>query len=133
MTTPSYQVLFTDVGGVIATNGWDTELRHRMVSHFGLEHGAVNSRHRLMFDSYERGHITLEQYLRWTVFYEPRPCEMEEVKEWMFEQGRLLPNTYELFQKVKARHGIKIALISNEGAGLTQDRVRRFRLDALAD
>lgn len=133
MTTPSYQVLFTDVGGVIATNGWDTELRHRMVSHFGLEHGAVNSRHRLMFDSYERGHITLEQYLRWTVFYEPRPFEMEEVKEWMFEQGRLLPNTYELFQKVKARHGIKIALISNEGAGLTQDRVRRFRLDALAD
>jgi putative hydrolase of the HAD superfamily len=34
---------------------------------------------------------------------------------------------------VKARHGIKIALISNEGAGLTQDRVRRFRLEALAD
>lgn len=133
MAHPRFKILFTDVGGVIATNGWDTDLRHRMVKHFGLDHAAVDSRHRLMFDSYERGHLSLEQYLRWTVFFETRAFGMEDVKRWMFEQGKLLPGAYDLFGRVKARHGVKIALISNEGAGLTEDRVNRFRLGELAD
>lgn len=104
-----------------------------MVKHFNLDHAAVNSRHRLMFDSYERGHLSLDQYLRWTVFYEPRPFETEEVKRWIFAQGRLLPGVYDLFQRVKMKHGLKVALISNEGEGLTNDRVNRFRLRELAD
>lgn len=133
MAHSRFKALFTDVGGVIATNGWDTDLRGRMVSHFGLDHAAVNSRHRLMFDSYERGHLTLEQYLQWTVFYEPRRFEMDDVKQWMFEQGKLLPGTYDLLRRVKSRQALKIALVSNEGAGLTEDRVRRFRLDEIAD
>lgn len=133
MAHSRFKALFTDVGGVIATNGWDTELRGRMVTHFGLDHAAVNSRHRLMFDSYERGHLTLDQYLKWTVFYEPRHFAIEDVKRWMFEQGKLLPGTYDLFHRVKARHALKIALVSNEGAELTEDRVRRFRLGELAD
>jgi putative hydrolase of the HAD superfamily len=133
MVPSRFKAVFTDVGGVIATNGWDTGLRAAMVRHFRLDHAAVNSRHRLMFDSYERGHLSLEQYLKWTVFYEPRPFEIDDVKRWMFEQGKLLPGTYDLFRRVKAQHGVKIALISNEGAGLTEDRVRRFGLGELAD
>jgi len=133
MAHPQFKILFTDVGGVLATNGWDTELRHNMVKHFGLDHAAVNARHRLMFDSYERGHLSLDQYLQWTVFFEPRSFRMEDVKVWMFEQGKLLSGVYDLFRRVKERHGLKIALISNEGDGLTQDRVKRFRLGELAD
>lgn len=133
MVHPRFKILFTDVGGVLATNGWDTDLRCNMVKHFGLDQAAVDSRHRLMFDSYERGHLSLEQYLQWTVFFEPRSFRMDDVKLWMFAQGRLLPGAYDLFRRVKARHGLKIALISNEGAGLTQDRVDRFRLGELAD
>src|SRR5690242_2106950 len=133
MAHPRFKILFTDVGGVLATNGWDTDLRCNMVNHFGLDQAEVDSRHRLMFDSYERGHLSLDQYLQWTVFFEPRPFRMEDVKLWMFEQGKLLPGTYDLFRRVKARHGLKIALISNEGVGLTEDRVHRFRLGELAD
>jgi putative hydrolase of the HAD superfamily len=133
MAHPHFKILFTDVGGVIATNGWDTELRRNMVNHFGLDHESVATRHRLMFDSYERGHLSLDQYLQWTVFFEPRPFRIEDVKLWMFEQGKLLPGAYDMFGRVKTRHGLKIALISNEGAGLTEDRVRRFRLGELAD
>jgi putative hydrolase of the HAD superfamily len=133
MTHTRFKVLFSDVGGVIATNGWDTGLRHKMVEHFGLDHAEVNSRHRLMFDSYERGHLSLEQYLEWTVFFEPRRFRADDVKRWMFEQGQLLPGVYELFRRVKEKHRLKIALISNEGEGLTADRVKRFRLGELAD
>jgi putative hydrolase of the HAD superfamily len=133
MANSRCKVLFTDVGGVIATNGWDTELRAGMVHHFGLHGKEVDSRHRLMFDSYERGKLSLEEYLRWTVFYEPRSFSVHEVKQWMFEQGRLLPGTFELYRRVKAKNGVKLALISNEGEGLTQDRVERFGLGDLAD
>ena len=50
-----------------------------------------------------------------------------------FDQASQLPGTYDLYKKVKAKHRLKFALISNEGGGLTQDRVKRFRLDELAD
>ncbi len=133
MATSRYKAVFTDVGGVIATNGWDTPLRTTMVEHFRLDHKEVDSRHQLMFDSYERGNLTFEQYLNWTVFYEPRPFTLEEVRQWIFDQARMLPGTYDLYKKVKAKNGVKLALISNEGGGLTEDRVRRFRLGELAD
>lgn len=133
MATSRYKAVFTDVGGVIATNGWDTPLRLTMVERFQLDHKEVDSRHQLMFDSYERGNLTFEEYLNWTVFYEPRPFTLEEVRQWIFDQAQMLPGTYDLYKKVKAKNGIKLALISNEGGGLTEDRVRRFRLGELAD
>lgn len=133
MATSRYKAVFSDVGGVIATNGWDTPLRATMVEHFGLDQQEVDSRHQLMFDSFERGNLTFDEYLNWTVFYEPRPFTVEEVRQWVFDQARMLPGTYDLYKKVKAKNGIKLALISNEGGGLTEDRVRRFRLGELAD
>lgn len=133
MCASPYKAIFTDVGGVIATNGWDTPLREKMVENFSLNQKEIDDRHHLMFDSYERGNLTLEDYLKWTVFYEPRPFSAEEVRQWIFDQARLLPGTYDLYQKVKIRCGIKLALISNEGAGLTEDRVKRFQLRELAD
>ncbi|MGA8593803.1 MAG: HAD hydrolase-like protein [Bryobacteraceae bacterium] len=133
MATSRYKAVFSDVGGVIATNGWDTPLRATMVEHFRLDQKEVDSRHQLMFDSFERGNLTFDEYLNWTVFYEPRPFTVEEVRQWVFDQARMLPGTYDLYKKVKAKNGIKLALISNEGGGLTEDRVRRFRLGELAD
>lgn len=133
MGASPYKAIFTDVGGVIATNGWDTPLRERMVEHFSLNQKEIDDRHHLMFDSYERGNLTLEDYLNWTVFYEQRSFSLEELRQWIFDQARPLPGAYDLYQKVKARGGIKLALISNEGAGLTEDRVKRFRLRELAD
>jgi putative hydrolase of the HAD superfamily len=133
MAKSRYKAVFTDVGGVIATNGWDTPLRAKMVEHFQLDHKEVDSRHQLMFDSYERGNLTFEQYLNWTIFYEPRPFALDEVRQWIFNQAEMLPGTYELYKTVKQKNGIKLAIISNEGGGLTEDRVRRFRLGELAD
>lgn len=133
MGAPAYKAIFSDVGGVIATNGWDTPLREKMVAQFELNQKDVDSRHQLMFDSFERGNLTFDEYLKWTIFYEPRNFTPEEVRKWIFDQGSVLPGTYDLYKKIKAKHGVKFALISNEGAELTQDRVARFRLDELAD
>jgi putative hydrolase of the HAD superfamily len=133
MNNSRFKVLFTDIGGVIATNGWDSALRARVIKHFHLDPEETASRHNLVFDSYERGHMTFEDYLRWTIFYKPRPFTVEEARSYVYEQGKLLPGTYEMYRKVKADNGIKLAMISNEGSGLTQHRVARFKLRELAD
>jgi putative hydrolase of the HAD superfamily len=104
-----------------------------MVKHFELDEEEVDRRHHLTFDSYERGHLTLEKYLEWTVFYELRPFTVEDVKQWMFAEAKPLPGTYDLYQAVKRKHNLRLGIISNEGSGLVQDRVKRFRLDELAD
>jgi putative hydrolase of the HAD superfamily len=133
MQNSRFKILFTDIGGVIATNGWDSALRAKVVKHFNLDPEETVSRHRLVFDAFENGTMTFEDYLRWTIFYKPRPFTVEEARAFVYDQGRLLPGTYGMYQKVKARNNIKLAMISNEGSGLSQDRVARFKLRELAD
>ena len=133
MNNSRYKVLFTDIGGVIATNGWDTALRTKVVKHFHLDPEETASRHNLVFDAYERGNMTFEDYLRWTIFYKPRPFTVEEARSYVYDQSKMLPGTYGMYQKVKANNGIKLAMISNEGSGLTQHRVAKFKLRELAD
>lgn len=133
MQNSRFRILFTDVGGVIATNGWDSALRTRVVKHFDLDPEETVNRHRLVFDAFENGKMTFEDYLRWTIFYKPRPFTLEEARSFVYGQGQLLPGTYGMYQKVKNRNKIKLAMISNEGSGLSQDRVDRFKLRELAD
>jgi putative hydrolase of the HAD superfamily len=133
MPNSRYKIIFTDVGGVIATNGWDTPLRQKVVNHFHLDADEVDSRHHLVFDAYESGKIPFDEYLRWTIMYESRPFSLEEVRTYVFDQGQMLPGMYDLYQRVKSKNGIKLALISNEGGGLTENRVEKFKLRELAD
>lgn len=133
MQNSRYKILFTDVGGVIATNGWDSTLRRRVVEHFNLDPRETEGRHRLVFDAYEHGKMTFEDYLRWTIFYKPRPFTVEEARSYVYDQGKLLPGTYDMYGQVKAKNKVKLALISNEGSGLTQNRVAKFKLAELAD
>jgi putative hydrolase of the HAD superfamily len=133
MQNSRFKILFTDVGGVIATNGWDSALRAKVVKHFNLDPEETANRHALVFDAFENGKMTFENYLRWTIFYKTRPFTVEDAREFVYGQGQLLPGTYGMYRKVKARSKIKLAMISNEGSGLSQDRVTRFNLRELAD
>lgn len=132
-STSRYHIIFTDVGGVLATNGWDTDVRLRTAARFRIEKKEMESRHHLVFDSYERGNLSIEEYLHWTVFFKPRPFSMEEVRQFIYDQGKLLPGTSDMLRRVKAANGVKMGIISNEGGGLTEDRARKFKLRELAD
>ncbi len=50
-----FRVLYSDIGGVLGTNGWDTNLRMTIAAHYGVDFESIEKRHQLMFDSYERG------------------------------------------------------------------------------
>lgn len=134
MKTPTaITCLFVDVGGVLLTNGWDRHIRKRAAAHFKLELAEMEERHGLTFDTYEEGKITLEEYLGRVVFYKPRPFTRAQFRRFMFAQSRAYPEMIELVDQLKARHGLKIAVVSNEGRELNAYRIRKYRLDRFVD
>lgn len=125
--------LFTDLGGVLLTNGWDRGLRKTVAAHFGVDPAEMDERHHLTYDTYEAGKISLSEYLRRVVFWEPRGFTEGQVVDFMLEQARCFPEMIELVQRVKDRNGLKVAVVSNEGRELTADRIRRFGLKEFVD
>jgi putative hydrolase of the HAD superfamily len=125
--------LFTDLGGVLLTNGWDRGLRKLVATHFEIDAAEMDERHHLTYDTYEAGKISLSVYLERVVFWEPRPFTEEQVVAFMLEQARCFPEMIELYKRVKEKNGLKIVVVSNEGRELTADRIRRFKLKEFVD
>ncbi len=125
--------LFLDVGGVLLTNGWDHHARKRAATNFKLELAEMEDRHHLTFDTYEEGKLTLEEYLGRVVFYQKRPFTRAQFRRFMFAQSKPYPEMIELVAQLKVRHGLKIAVVSNEGRELNAYRIRKFKLDRLVD
>jgi putative hydrolase of the HAD superfamily len=125
--------LFLDIGGVLLTNGWDRGIRTHAAEKFGLDYEEMNERHHLTFDTYEEGKLTLDQYLNRVVFYQERPFSREEFKKFMYSQSQSFPDMIELMCGLKARYGLQIAAISNEGRELTVYRVQQFQLRSFID
>lgn len=128
--------LFTDLGGVLLTNGWDHDLRRRTAEHFGLspaQIAAMDDRHHLTYDTYESGKMGLSAYLDRVIFYEPHDFTKDDVIAFVLGEARAFPDMIDLVCQLKASHGLKVAVVSNEGRELTVDRIRRFRLDDFVD
>jgi putative hydrolase of the HAD superfamily len=125
--------LFLDIGGVLLTNGWDHQARKLAAKTFDLDLDEMEDRHHLTFDTYEVGKLTLEQYLSRVVFYQKQPFTRGQFRKFMFAQSRPFPQMIELVRKLKARYGLKIAVVSNEGRELTVYRIQHFKLDGFVD
>ncbi len=127
------KTLFVDIGGVLLTDGWNHHARERVAAHFQLEFAALNARHDLVFPAYEEGKCTLEEYLDWTVFHEQRPFTRDEFRELMFAQSKPYPEMIDFIARLKARHGLKVVVVSNEGRELNSYRIHEFKLNELVD
>ena len=125
--------LFLDVGGVLLSNGWGHQSRALAAKTFNLNLEEMEDRHHLTFDTYEVGKLTLEEYLSRTVFYEERPFTRDQFREFMFAQSKPYPEMIELAARLKTRHGLKIAVVSNEGRELNAYRIRKFKLSGMVD
>jgi putative hydrolase of the HAD superfamily len=131
--TPSIKTLFLDIGGVLLTNGWDHEARHRACDTFGLDHAEIDERHHLTFDTYEEGKLSLDSYLKRVVFYEERPFTPEAFRQFMFDQSQPFEEAIDLVRVLKAHFGLKTAAVSNEGRELTIYRIQQFDLGSVID
>ncbi len=125
--------LFLDIGGVLLTNGWDRQARHRAVETFDLDINELNERHHLTFDTYEQGKLSLDEYLSRVVFYEDRTFTRSEFQHFMFNQSKELPEMIEYIRKLKDQYKLKLVAVSNEGRELNDYRIKNFHLNEFID
>jgi putative hydrolase of the HAD superfamily len=120
--------LFFDVGGVLGSNGWDREQRAAAVRHFGLDPADLEDRHHESIATLEQGRMALDEYLRSTVFYRPRPFGLEEFKAYMLAQSTPFPDTIDLARALASSGRYRMMTINNESAELNQHRLEQFGL-----
>lgn len=127
------KVLFTDLGGVLLTNGWDHKSRNMAADLFGLDKKEFESRHGLLFGDYETGKISLESYLDSAVFYQSRPFTKQVFIDFMYAQSAPFLEMIDLVKRLKSQYGLKVVAISNEGKELTVHRMKTFMLPSFID
>jgi putative hydrolase of the HAD superfamily len=125
--------IFTDIGGVLLTNGWDREARKNAIQLFKLDPVETEERHHLSFDTYESGKISLSEYLKRLVFYSKRDFSEEDFRAFMFEQSQPYPEMLELIRGIKKKYRIKIAVVNNEGRELNNHRIHKFNMGEFVD
>jgi putative hydrolase of the HAD superfamily len=125
--------LFLDIGDVLLTDGWDYNARGRAAAAFKLDLVEINERHRLTFETFEDGKLTLEQYLNLVVFYRRRRFTRAQFERFIFSQSKACPGMIQMLAHLKLRHALKVIALSNEARELNAHRIRKFRLNALMD
>jgi len=125
--------LFIDVGNVLLTDSWGPAMRRRAVEQFGFDLTEVAQRSQLTFEGYEEGNISLDEYLDWVVFYQPRSFSREALKAFMLAQSQPRPDMLALTRALKARYGLKVVVVTNDGREFFTHRVRQFELKAFVD
>ena len=133
MTQP-YRILFSDIGGVLLTNGWGHESREAAAKKFGIDYGEMDVLHDFIFNVYEMGKISLDVYLDTVVFNHPRNFSRGEFKEFMFAQSLELPETLSWLVDWKNKNpGLKMISINNEAKELNEYRIKKYKLHDFFD
>ena len=122
------KALFWDNGGVILTNGWDRNSRRAAVEKFKLDWADFEDRHELMLNDFETGRVTLDEYLRRTVFYREHPFTPDDFKKFMFDQSQPFPESLEFIGKLARMRRYAMAALNNESLEINEYRVRTFHL-----
>ena len=125
--------IFTDIGGVLLTNGWDRSARKKAIDFFKLDADETEERHHLTFDTYEVGKLTLDEYLQRLVFYKKRNFTADDFRRFMMKQSKPYPEMISLLKALKEKYQLKIAVVSNEGRELNNYRINKFGLNTFID
>ena len=123
--------VFWDVGGVLLSNAWDHEQRQCILKQFGLDEVEFESRHEMLVSSLERGKISLDEYLERTIFYRPRPFNLDEFKKYMFSLSQPCPETLQLAKEIAKSRRYLMATINNESKELNLFRIQTFGLQEI--
>jgi len=120
--------IFWDVGGVLLTNAWDHTERAAALEHFRLDQEEFHARHEMVVSSFERGKISLDEYLDRTVFYRNRPFTRDEFRDYMFSLSRPLPEVLAFARSLAASGKYFMGTINNESRELNLLRIEKFGL-----
>jgi putative hydrolase of the HAD superfamily len=122
------RAIFWDIGGVLLTNAWDHNERAQAIERFHLDPADFQSRHETQVSPFERGKITLDEYLDHTVFYREQPFTRAAFRDYMLSLSKPFPNVLEFAQALSTSGKYFMATINNESRELNYDRIEKFGL-----
>jgi putative hydrolase of the HAD superfamily len=122
------RAIFWDVGGVLLTNAWDHTQRTAALQRFQLDEKEFHDRHEMVVSSFERGKITLDEYLDRTVFYRPRPFTRDEFRDFMYSLSQPFPDVLAFAQSLADSGKYFMGTINNESRELNYHRMDQFGL-----
>ena len=125
---PKVTTLFWDVGGVLLTNAWDHTERNRALVQFELDEVDFNDRHQMLVSSFERGKITLDEYLERTIFYRTRTFSREAFKDYMFSLSRPKTDVLEIARSLSKSGKYLMCTLNNESKEMNLYRLEKFHL-----
>ena len=118
-----------DVGGVLLTNGWDRKGRAAVLAQFGLDRDTFEERHEMSNDAWEKGLIPVEEYLKKTVFFEPRNFLPADFLAAMKAQSQVLEDSaLGILENLAASESLFIGMVNNEARELNDYRLDKFSL-----
>lgn len=132
MEVADLKILFFDVGGILLSNGWGHEAREEAAKRFKLDYAEVNALHNFIFNVYEIGSVTLDEYLDTVIFNHPRDFVREDFKEFIYSTSVELP-MLQFLKEWKKDCGFRIISVNNEGKELNDYRIRKFKLHECFD
>lgn len=133
LETVPITTLFLDIGGVLLSNGWGHVFRHQAAAKFNLDQQELDDRHKIMFATYEEGHLTLEEYLNHAVFHQKRDFSLDEFRDFMFSLTTPNADMIDFFKSLKLHYNLKIVAVSNEARELNAHRINTFKLNSFID
>ncbi len=125
--------IFWDVGGVLLTNGWDRAQREKALEQFHLDREEFNDRHEMLVSSFERGKISLDEYLDRTIFYRSRPFTRDDFRQFMFALSQPKSDELALAQELSRSGKYLMSTINNESREMNLYRIEKFGLREIFD
>lgn len=118
-----------DVGGVLLTNGWDRQQRDAVLTLFGLDEADFERRHAEVDQAWEKDEIGADEYLRHTVFFEPRNFTQAQFLDAMRAESALLADSaMGILREVSASEEYVLATVNNESRVMNEYRLTKFNL-----
>ena len=122
------RAIFWDVGGVLLSNAWDHTQRAAALEHFHLDEEEFHDRHEMVVSSFERGKITLDEYLDRTIFYRTRPFTPDAFRDYMYSLSQPFPDVLQFAQALTGSGKYFMGTINNESRELNDYRIEKYGL-----
>ena len=125
---PPIHGIFWDVGGVLLSNAWDHTERAAALEHFHLDEKEFHAQHEMIVEPFERGEISLDEYLDRTVFYKSRSFTRDEFRDYMFSLSQPKPEVLAFARALADSGKYFMGTINNESRELNVYRIEKFGL-----
>ena len=112
----------------MVTNGWDRTARRDAAEESGPNGEEFQDWHETVIAEFETGRLSLDDYLRRTIFYRPRAYRPAAFADFMRAQSHAHPEVLELAASLSGSRTLLQATLNNESLELNQQRIESFGL-----